>query len=158
MCVCVCERLSYSHPVSLTHSRDFTLALNQLSMRTVHVCVCTVCVNMCMCSSVFSYFPFLSVFYGLPDTFPAVCTLSINSECRREKEQGSTGSSRVSDFSSEWCNISHKMTQMERKTPCFAQCLMTEYQNSQVTETCRRTLQSLRDSHNSSLKKMRVCV
>lgn len=61
---------------------------------------------------------------------PYPSTLSERERKNREGQEGK--GSRVSDASSEGCNISRKMTQMERKNLCFAQCLMTEYQNSQT--------------------------
>lgn len=62
---------------------------------------------------------------------PYPSTLSERETKNREGQEGKC--SWVSCFSVEWCNISHKMTHTESKSLCFAPCLMTEYQNSQIS-------------------------
>lgn len=99
------------------------------------------------------HFGFLLVFYRLPDSFlPYPSTLHERQKEHRKGEEGKT--SWLSDSSCGMCNMSHKMTKNECKDLCFAQCLMTEYQNSPLAYgNMQRHHHSLWDAH----KKRSMC-
>lgn len=156
--------LSYSHfhSVSLTHTRDFTLALNQLNEYVYSTCICVSVQYVWICArSVVCIFCFLSVFYGLSDIFPAVCTLSINSEWKGEKEQGRTGREMFLSFLTFPQRGVISLVKWHKWKARIRVLLSVSWQNIKihsVTETYRRNHRSLWDTRNSSLRKTWVCV
>ncbi len=130
----------------------------------MYMCVCTVCVNVCTVSCVYFLFP-VCVLWTV--WYFSCCVYLIHQLWVKGRER--TGTDRkgnvpeFSDFSSERCNISRKMTQIERRNARTRVLLSVSWQNIKihryVTETCRRNHHSLGDTRNGSLKNMRVdCV